>query len=117
MGKSRNAGTANGRYSHGMSRTLIYHVWQSMMQRCYKTTSRRYHTHGGRGIAVCQRWHDFAAWHADIMAAIGPCPKGRSLDRINNDGNYEPGNVRWATPKEQANNRRWSGPTPTHMEI
>lgn len=64
------------------------------LQRCEYKGSPAYACYGGRGIKVCERWH------------VGPRPAGRSLDRVDNDGHYEPGNVRWATPLEQAHNRR-----------
>ncbi len=84
----------------------LYARWLSMMNRCHNPQSTNWARYGGRGIIVCERWQDFAAFEQDILTTIGPCPPGLSIDRINNDGNYEPGNVRWATVSEQARNRR-----------
>lgn len=81
-----------------------YRSWNSMMKRCYSRNSNRFHSHGGRGIVVCDRWHTFSNFVEDM----GERPQGLSIDRINNNGNYEPGNCRWATPKEQARNTRRS---------
>ena len=84
-------------------KTRTYKKWSSMLQRCTNKRHPAWHYYGGRGIKVCDRWRDsFAAFLADM----GKAPDGLSLDRINNDGNYEPGNCRWATSKEQAANRR-----------
>ena len=78
-----------------------------MLQRCENPKATKFRNYGGRGIKVCDRWHDFATFYADTIAEIGPRPKGTTLDRWpNNDGNYEPGNVRWATGAQQNNNRR-----------
>jgi DNA-binding XRE family transcriptional regulator len=76
-----------------------------MLGRCEKPHWATYSGHGGRGIKVCERWHDFELYYADILK-LGPCLPGWSLDRIDNDGDYEPGNVRWATPRQQALNSR-----------
>jgi len=74
-----------------------------MIQRCTNPNRADYRLYGGRGIKVCKRWRDFAAFLADM----GERPKGKTLDRYpNNNGNYQPGNCRWATPKQQAANRR-----------
>lgn len=95
--------TASG-FKHGGSRLAEYGVWQQMLRRCDLPTHERYADYGGRGIHVCDRWRvDFAAFLADM----GRRPSRRhSLERENNDGNYEPGNVRWALAKDQARNRR-----------
>jgi hypothetical protein len=74
-----------------------------MKQRCLNTNAPNFADYGGRGIEVCERWVDFANFYADM----GDPSPGHSLDRYpNNDGNYEPGNCRWADKKQQANNRR-----------
>lgn len=82
---------------------LLYDVWKAMQSRCHDPANKSYGRYGARGIAVCQEWRDsFAAFLADI----GERPKGMTLDRINSAGNYEPGNVRWATYTVQARNTR-----------
>lgn len=85
--------------------TRTYHSWCAMRQRCGNPNSSKFKNYGGRGIMVCSRWSDsFEAFLEDM----GEAPPGHTLDRINNGGNYEPGNCRWATPKQQAANRRQS---------
>lgn len=76
--------------------------WAAMLYRATNQNSRRAKDYVGRGIVVCERWKEFK----NFLADMGERPPGKSLDRIENDGNYEPGNCRWATPKEQAANRR-----------
>jgi hypothetical protein len=95
--------------THGMSYDPEYSVWNNMLLRCYNPSNHNYPYYGARGITVCERWHSFELWMTDILVEIGPRPKGKTLDRVNNDGNYEPGNIRWATRKEQAQNRRKQG--------
>jgi hypothetical protein len=89
--------------SHHLSRTLAYRVWGGMMARCYNPKSNRYESYNGRGIGVCHRWHELEAFVEDM----GQPPSGHySIERINNDGDYEPSNCKWGTSKEQARNRR-----------
>lgn len=86
------------------SKSKEYAAWVDMKRRCFNTASPNYARYGGRGITMCTEWvDDFAAF----LEHIGPAPEGKrmSVDRIDNDGNYEPGNVRWATPSEQVKNR------------
>lgn len=87
---------------HGMSRKPIYNTWVSMKARCLNPSSTDFQSYGGRGIKICKEWLEFENFYADM----GDRPKGLSLDRINNMGNYEPSNCRWADNITQANNRR-----------
>lgn len=91
---------------HGHSRKAwkspTYKSWHAMMKRCHQTGATEYRLYGGRGINVCERWQDFR----NFLADMGERPTGHSLDRIDPDGHYEPGNCRWATNLEQQNNKR-----------
>jgi hypothetical protein len=100
----RNRTNPPGR-SHGMSYSREYRSWSSMIQRCTNPKAHKFELYGGRGIRVCARWlKSFAAFYDDM----GPRPSGTTLDRKNNDGNYEPLNCRWATQADQCrNSRRW----------
>lgn len=94
--------------THGMARSPEYIAWRHMIDRCTNHKSQQYHNYGGRGITVCDRWLSFENFYADV----GPRPttdgerSKYSLERNDNDGNYEPGNVRWATQPEQRRNCR-----------
>ncbi len=101
-------GKLNPSYRHGHTTGGVfskeYSAWLNMRLRCSNPTVQNYAFYGGRGITVCGRWD--ASFEA-FLADAGPCPgAGYSLDRINNAGNYEPGNVRWLTQKEQCRNTR-----------
>jgi hypothetical protein len=88
--------------THGLSKTPMYRLWSSMITRCSNKRRRSYKDYGGRGISVCDRWkNDFTLFLHDVGER--PSPR-HSLDRINNNGNYEPGNVRWSTAAVQARN-------------
>ncbi len=80
----------------------LYCIWQSMRQRCLNPNAQQYPNYGARGITICDRWDDFALFLEDM----GERPECHSLDRIDNNGNYEPSNCRWTTTKVQNNNRR-----------
>lgn len=85
----------------------LFTAWREMLYRCENPKCPAYSNYGGRGISACERWHDFAAFAEDITRLLGPRPDGLTLDRIGNDGNYEPGNVRWATRAQQNQNRQY----------
>lgn len=90
--------------SHGMSDTKTYYIWKTMIQRCTNKKCKSFCRYGGRGIKVCDQWLESFENFFDDM---GPAPPYMSIDRFpNNDGNYEPGNCRWATKIQQANNTR-----------
>jgi hypothetical protein len=92
----------------------LHSIWRKMLSRCENQKAQDYARYGGRGIKVHEPWHDFKAFLADVLSEIGPRPVGAyasgtplySFDRINNDGHYQPRNVRWATAVVQVNNRR-----------
>jgi hypothetical protein len=111
-GKTNSCGCRAGKRTHGLSGSWVYQCWWNMRSRCYNPNHPEYHLWGGRGIKMCDRWlNSVVDFHADILASIGDRPPAMSLDRRDNDGNYEPDNVRWATPAQQtANQRRVSKP-------
>lgn len=94
------------RKTHGKSRTALYRIWACMIGRCERATDAKYQSYGARGIHVCERWHDFQLFLDDVSKLPHFGEKGFSLDRVNNNGDYAPDNVRWATLKEQARNKR-----------
>lgn len=115
---SRKQGKRNK--THGLSKTLLYKTHQSMLQRCYKDYNENYPNYGGRGIEVCEEWHEFEEfkkWSVD-----NGYEEGLSIERIDVDGNYEPSNCKWISVKEQQRNKRnnrlitFNGETKTLVE-
>jgi hypothetical protein len=94
--------------THGMSRTPLHNVWITMNQRCTNPNHPHFKDYGGRGIKVCEEWcQSFLVYFNYVMENLGDRPsKKHSIDRIDNDGNYEPGNLRWATQTQQIHNQR-----------
>jgi len=105
IGKTKSCGCLNleSTTTHGKSRSKIYRSWIYMKSRCFNPKNTAYKRYGGRGISVCSEWLDFSSFYEDMYASYFD---GASLDRINVDGNYEKSNCRWATDKEQGNNKR-----------
>lgn len=92
-----------GLHNHGMSGHRLAHVYEGMISRCYNPKHPAYARYGGRGIVVCERW---LGHPENFIQDMGACPDGMTLDRINNDGNYDPNNCRWATRLQQGSNQR-----------
>lgn len=93
-----------GTLTHGLRNHYLYQTWSNIKKKCDNPADRNYYWYGKRGITLCERWHDVRLFIEDIEAEIGPRPPGLTLDRIDNDGNYESGNVRWTTRAEQVHN-------------
>jgi hypothetical protein len=97
----RNERTSAANTTHGLSKTPTYGAWKTMRRRCEDPTHEKYKYYGSRGIRVCLRWQEFT----NFLSDMGERPAGLELDRIDNNGNYEPDNCRWVTHKENCGNR------------
>ena len=111
-GRTRSCGCLKSK--HGLSHTKAYSCWKGLLRRCYTKDYAKYSDYGGRGITVCKRWKDSVS---NFVEDMGQPPEGLSLDRIDNDGNYEPDNCRWATKSIQARNKRSIGTTSKHRGV
>lgn len=98
-----NQGVSHPQFQHGLSKHRVHKIWTSMMTRCYNPNSIGYKKHyGSKGIRVCDKWHTFINFYNDV---IGTYRDGLTIDRFpNKEGNYQPDNFRWVTPKEQTRN-------------
>jgi hypothetical protein len=107
-GKPNTVSCGCRRTKHGETKTWLHRRWSGIKGRCYDVTHNGFHNYGGRGIQMAPEWRDdYIAFRDWIVVNIGMPPDlSYTLDRVNNDGNYEPGNIRWATRKEQHHNTR-----------
>ena len=103
MSKGNRASLRHG-HARRERKTRIYNSWHGMLKRCRDKNFKEYMNYGGRGISVCERWRLFE----NFLMDMGDMPPAMTLDRINNDGNYEPNNCRWATRATQSRNSRQS---------
>lgn len=101
------------RGSKGKTKSPTYHSWASMRQRCGNPNHRSYGNYGGLGVTVCERWNDFA----NFLEDMGERPEGMTIDRIDVEGHYEPGNCKWSTKSEQELNKRRKGSPGQLMEF
>ena len=99
----KSCGCKRWNWKHGMSNTPEYNSWKGMFKRCYNPNNRSYKWYGARGVTVDPVFRDFRRFYEEVGPKPGP---GYSIDRIDNNGNYEPGNIRWATQSEQNYNQR-----------
>jgi hypothetical protein len=98
---AKSCGCIGAATTHGLSHTREHNIWRGMLKRCENPNATKYELYGGRGIKVCNRWQKFENFYADM----GPS-NGLTIDRIDGNGDYEPGNCRWATPAQQMETSR-----------